>query len=218
MALALFDLDNTLLDGDSDHSWGLFLAEIGVISAQEYKDQQNHFYRQYLRGSLNIQEFLAYQLKPLRQYSMEQLLSWRTQFMVDIITPMIESGKPELLKPHQEAGDEIIIITATNDFIASPIAEQLGVSILIATTAELINGQYTGKCAGTPCFQEGKVEKLQSWLVEQGRANDIALDSFFYSDSFNDLPLLEKVSTPIAVSPDEKLQSHAQNMGWTIIN
>lgn len=215
MALALFDLDNTLLNGDSDHGWGMFLAKVGAVDAAEQKDQQDKFYQQYQDGVLNILEFCEFQFSVLTQYSAAQLDEWHAQFMLEIIEPMIKSGKADLLEKHKKAGDDIIIITATNDFVTGPIASRLGVDTLIATEAEKVNGLFTGRVAGTPCFQNGKVTRLNEWLKANGK---IFRDSYFYSDSINDLPLLELVDTPIAVTPDDRLRAHAKKLHWQIID
>lgn len=215
MALALFDLDNTLLNGDSDHAWGIFLAQLGVVDAHEQELKQDYFYQQYQHGTLNIDEFLAFQLKPLTQHSITQLHRWREQFLEDVIKPMISSGKPHLLEPHRAAGDKIVIITATNDFITRPIADLLGVETLLATQAEQLAGKYTGKHHGTPCYQSGKVTVLQNWLRETPHP---LAGSLFYSDSINDLPLLELVDTPIVVTPDAQLRAHAEKFHWKIID
>ena len=215
MALALFDLDNTLLNGDSDHSWGLYLTEIGAVDKVLHQQKQDEFYTQYQNGTLDIQAFLNFQLRPLNKFPMNQLRAWRTDFLNQIISPMIESGKADLLEKHRNRDDTLVIITATNDFITRPIANLLEVEILIATNAEIINNQYTGKVIGIPCFQEGKVTRLNQWLANQ----NISLNnSFFYSDSINDLPLLEKVDNPVVVTPDAKLRAHAQNSNWPIID
>jgi HAD superfamily hydrolase (TIGR01490 family) len=215
MALALFDLDNTLLDGDSDHAWGLFLGKLGVVDAQEQSRMQDYFYAQYQDGSLDMQEFLQYQLKPLSDHPLDQLHRWRAQYVETIVEPMIRQGKADILKPHRDANDTIIIITATNDFITRPIADKLGVETLLATKAEFKNGRYTGRPEGTPCFQEGKITLLQEWLEDH--PHDMH-DSTFYSDSINDLPLLEFVDTPVAVKPDQRLRQHAEKLHWTIID
>ena len=215
MALALFDLDNTLLNGDSDHGWGMYLAEVGAVDPVEQKQKQDHFYQQYLDGKLDIFEFCEYQFSVFTRYPLQQLYRWRSEFMTEVIEPMIENGKPELIEKHREAGDDILIITATNDFVTAPIAERLGVPTLLATQAEFIDGVYTGKVAGTPCFQGGKVTRLEEWVQN----NDKELtDSIFYSDSINDLPLLEVVDTPIAVTPDDRLREHAEKLHWEIID
>ena len=220
VALALFDLDNTLLNGDSDHAWGMFLADIGVLDPAQQKAKQDHFYAQYTQGTLDIYEFCEYQFNELTKHSIDQLYKWHQLFMSISIEPMITSGKASLLDKHQSAGDDIVIITATNDFVTRPIAERLGVNHLLATTAEFKNGSYTGKVSGTPCFQEGKITKLTAWLAERGQElnSDTLADSVFYSDSINDLPLLELVDTPIAVTPDKRLREHAQQRQWQIID
>lgn len=219
MALALFDLDNTLLNGDSDHGWGMFLAEVGAVDPVQQKAKQDYFYQQYLAGTLDILEFCEYQFEVLANTSIKQLKVWHAQFMAEVIEPMIESGKRELLIKHQEAGDTIAIITATNDFVTAPIASRLGVETILATTAEFIDGRYTGKVAGTPCFQTGKITRLQQWLESNGSGLEDSLKgSTFYSDSINDLPLLELVENPVAVTPDDKLRAHAQELHWPIID
>lgn len=215
MALALFDLDNTLLNGDSDHGWGMYLAEVGAVDPAEQKSQQDKFYQQYQDGVLDILEFCEYQFSVFTQYSLAQLNEWHADFMLKTIEPMIKSGKADLLEKHKKAGDDIIIITATNDFVTRPIATRLGVETLIATQAEKINGQFTGQVAGTPCFQSGKVTRLNQWLKSNGK---VFKDSYFYSDSINDLPLLELVDTPIAVTPDDRLRAHAEILHWQIID
>jgi len=215
LTLALFDLDNTLLNGDSDHSWGMYLADIGVVDADAQAERQDYFYQQYLNGTLDIYEFCEFQFQVLKNNSVEQLQQWRNDFLNDVVQPMINSGKPELVEQHRELGHSLVIITATNDFITRPIADRLGVETLLATTAEFSNGRYTGKVAGTPCFQDGKVTRLREWLEE----NDQSLaGSFFYSDSINDLPLLEEVAKPVAVTPDDRLRAHANDLHWQIID
>ena len=220
MALALFDLDNTLLNGDSDHGWGMYLAEIGAVDPIEQKEKQAFFYQQYLDGELNIEEFCEYQFQILASTPVDKLNEWHKGFMEAVIKPMIESGKAELLDKHREAGDEILIITATNDFVTSPIAKLLGVDTILATTAEFDGYRFTGKLSGTPCFQDGKIKRLEQWLEKQGRQlnDDTLAGSYFYSDSINDLPLLEIVEIPIAVTPDEKLRKHAVDHNWDIID
>ncbi|MFT7527644.1 MAG: HAD superfamily hydrolase (TIGR01490 family) [Arenicella sp.] len=220
MALALFDLDNTLLNGDSDHAWGLFLAKVGAVDPQKQQQQQDYFYQQYQDGSLDILKFLEYQLAPLTQWSLTQLEAWRSEFIDTVIKPMIDSGKPELIEKHRLQNDELVIITATNDFITRPIAKELGVATLIATQAEMLNGKYTGKCKGTPCFQAGKVERLEQWLgsARMDSAQSLYEERYFYSDSINDLALLELVDHPIAVTPDDRLRTQAEKLHWQIID
>ncbi len=215
MALALFDLDNTLLNGDSDHSWGIYLASIGAVDPIYQKQKQDFFYQQYQAGKLDIYEFCEFQFSVLTQHSLDQLFEWRADFLETVIEPMILSGKANLVEEHREAGDELLIITATNDFITAPIAERLGVPTLIATNAEMIDGKFTGKLSGTPCYQAGKVTRLNAWLKQHGKKFE---HSYFYSDSINDLPLLERVDTPVAVTPDDKLRAHAHNLNWRIVD
>ncbi len=215
MALALFDLDNTLLNGDSDHGWGMYLASVGAVDPVVQQQKQDYFYQQYLDGTLNITEFCEYQFEVLANTPLAQLNEWHQGFMQDVIEPMITSGKAHLLDKHRAAGDDIVIITATNDFVTAPIAKRLGVDTLLATTAEFIDGKYTGNVSGTPCFQEGKITRLMQWLQNNDK---VFADSVFYSDSINDLPLLEKVDTPIAVTPDDRLRAHAEKLHWQIID
>jgi len=215
VALALFDLDNTLLNGDSDHAWGMYLAEIGAVDPEEQRIKQDYFYQQYLSGNMDIMAFCEFQFSALTQHSLAQLRQWRRNFLRDVIEPMIASGKPELIETHRDNGDDILIITATNNFVASPIAERLRVETLLATTAEFKNGAYTGKVDGTPCFQAGKVERLNRWLEQSSLTLQ---NSYFYSDSINDLPLLELVDNPVVVTPDDRLREHAEKFHWPIID
>lgn len=215
MALALFDLDNTLLNGDSDHAWGIFLGEIGVRDPQEQQLKQDEFYHQYQQGQLDIDKYLDYQLAVLAQHPKQQLYAWREQYVAEVIEPMIISGKQALIEPHRDQGDEIVIITATSDFITRPIADRLGVTHLIASSAEMVDGEYTGRATNTPCMGAGKVTRLNQWLA--GTDHDMQ-GSWFYSDSYNDLPLLEQCDNPVAVTPDQQLRSHANAAGWPIID
>ncbi len=213
--LAIFDLDNTLLNGDSDHAWGEFLCRKGVVDAEEYRKANDYFYEQYKSGSMNIFEFLEFALRPLAANSNETLAEWHAEFMQEVIQPMMLPKAAALLQKHRDAGEHLMIITATNRFVTGPIAEQLGVDTIIATDPEMVNGNYTGKVAGTPCFQAGKVERLNTWLADNGATLE---GSSFYSDSINDLPLLEKVDYPVAVNPDEKLTAEANRRGWPILD
>jgi len=215
MALALFDLDNTLLDGDSDYLWGCFLVERGVVDGETYQRENQRFYEQYLAGCLDIREFLRFQLQPLATHTRHQLEQWREQFLSDKIDPILLPKARALLDKHRQQGDELLIITATNRFITGPIADRYAVSHLLATEPEMRGGEYTGGVNGTPCFQDGKVECLQRWLDEQGQT---LAGSWFYSDSHNDLPLLERVEHPVAVDPDDKLEALAQARGWPVIS
>jgi HAD superfamily hydrolase (TIGR01490 family) len=213
--LAIFDLDNTLLAGDSDYLWGKFLAERGIVDADFYEKENQRFYEEYTAGQLDIFEFLAFSLKPLTEHPPEMLEALHHDFMQTCIRPIITPVARRLLARHQENGDILLIITATNRFITAPIAKELGVTHLLATNPEIRNGRYTGRVEGTPCFREGKVERLRIWLKQTGY--NLA-NSWFYSDSHNDLPLLEMVTHPVAVDPDETLADHAEAKGWPIIS
>ncbi len=216
MRLALFDLDNTLLAGDSDFEWAQFLIEKGVLDREVYEARNQQFYDQYKAGTLDIHEFLDFQLKPLARHPREQLDAWHAEFMSRKVIPMIAPGTAALLQKH--AADVCVIVTATNSFVTAPIARHLGVGHLIATEPEAVEGEFTGRVVGTPSFREGKVERLEQWLAQQGRAWADVGDSWFYSDSLNDLPLLAQVLHPVAVDPDATLRAHAEQAGWPIIS
>ena len=215
MSLAIFDLDNTLIAGDSDHAWGQFLVEQGIVDAEQYQQANDHFYAQYQQGGLDIQEYLEFALKPLSQHSKQQLDQWHQQFMAEMISPIMLDKSRELLDWHRQQGDYLLIITATNRFVTEPIAKALGVDHILASDPEFIDGRYTGAVAGTPCFQDGKVLRLQQWLEEHDQ--DLQ-DSYFYSDSHNDLPLLEVVDNPFTVDPDDSLRATAEERGWPVIS
>jgi HAD superfamily hydrolase (TIGR01490 family) len=215
LTLAIFDLDNTLLDGDSDYLWGIFLAEAGVVDGEFYQRENARFFREYIEGTLDIHEFLRFSLRPLSEYPMTELQVWRDRFLRERIEPIILPKARELVERHRRAGDTLMIITATNAFITAPIAELLGIPHLIATEPEIRDGRYTGEVAGLPSFQEGKVQRLTQWLEENGMGLS---GSSFYSDSHNDIPLLERVKKPVAVDPDEGLAAHATKQGWPIIS
>jgi HAD superfamily hydrolase (TIGR01490 family) len=212
--LAIFDLDNTLLAGDSDYLWGQFLVEKGAVDGIEYERQNQRFYDEYRQGLLDIQEFLSFSLKPLAENPLETLLSWRAEFMERKMRPIILESARALLARHRGQGDTLLIVTATNRFVTEPLAEALGVDELLATEPEWQDGRYTGRVVDTPCFREGKLTRVQRWL--RGTDFDLARSSF-YSDSHNDLPLLEAVGQPVAVDPDATLQRHAESRGWPII-
>ncbi|WP_280563154.1 HAD family hydrolase [Chromohalobacter sp. 48-RD10] len=215
MSLAIFDLDNTLLDLDSDHAWGEFLIEQGAVDATTYRNANERFYQDYKSGDLDIMEYLALALQPLAENTPEQLAAWHQQFMASKIEPHILTRGEELLARHRAKGDRLLIITATNRFITGPIAERLGVDDLIAVDPEIQAGHYTGRVVGTPSFREGKVTRLETWLAEE----DATLEgACFYSDSHNDLPLLERVDQPVAVDPDAALREAAEQRGWRIIS
>ena len=215
MSLAIFDLDNTLLGGDSDYLWGQFLVEQGLVDGECYERENQRFYDQYRAGVLDIYEFLAFMLRPLAETPLAELLEWRKQFMEQKIQAILLPKAIELLDRHRAAGDTLLIITATNRFITEPIAELLNVPHLLATEPEFADGRYTGRPRGIPCFQHGKVERLDEWLGATG--HDL-VSSWFYSGSHNDLPLLDQVAHPVAVDPDAALAEHARRCGWPIIS
>jgi HAD superfamily hydrolase (TIGR01490 family) len=218
MNLVLFDLDNTLLAGDSDFQWAQFLIEQRVLDREVYEARNIEFYEQYKAGTLDIHEFLDFQLKPLSRHSRSQLDAWHQEFMQQKILPLITRQARELVKRHMLGNNLCVIITATNRFVTGPIAEALGVSHLIATEPAQINGEFTGQVSGLPCFREGKIARLESWLDEHNLTWMSFLESWFYSDSLNDLPLLNKVTHPVAVDPDATLKAHAEENEWPIIS
>jgi HAD superfamily hydrolase (TIGR01490 family) len=214
MTLAIFDLDNTLLAGDSDYLWGEFLVEKGIVDGKAYRAENARFYQEYKAGNLDIFEFQRFSLRPLRDNTIENLMNWRSEFLESKILPIISPQSRDLVERHRDAGDTLLIITATNAFITSPIARQYGIEHLIATEPERLNGHYTGEVAGEPSFREGKVNRLHHWLHEHQL--DL-LGSWFYSDSHNDLPLLQAVDHPVAVDPDETLSRIARERNWQIL-
>lgn len=218
MNLALFDLDNTLLAGDSDFQWAQFLIEQRVLDREVYEAQNVEFYEQYKSGTLDIHAFLDFQLKPLSRHPRSQLDAWHSEFMKERILPLITPDARKLINKHMISKDLCVIITATNRFVTAPIAQELGISNLIATEAEQRDGEYTGRVSGLPCFREGKIARLESWLDEHNLTWLSFLESWFYSDSLNDLPLLNKVTHPVAVDPDATLKAHAEKKGWPIIS
>lgn len=218
MNLALFDLDNTLLNGDSDFEWSQFLIHIGVLDRELFEVKNLAFYEQYKAGTLDIFEFLDFQLKPLSRHSRKVLDQWHKQFMRERILPMITKKSRELVESHRAAGDVCVIITATNSFVTRPIANEFGIEHLIATEPEHINDEFTGGVADVPCFREGKITRLTSWLRERFWTLEGFDDSIFYSDSHNDLPLMEKVRHPVAANPDATLRAHAEQHGWPVIS
>ena len=218
MRLALFDLDNTLLAGDSDYEWGQFLVDRGVLDRQSYEAQNRAYYDQYVAGTLDIHEFLGFALRPLAAHEPSELERWHAEFMAQRIRPMIGARARRLVREHLEAGDLCAIITATNSFVTRPIAREFGVEHLVATEPETRNGRFTGKVAGIPCFREGKVKRLEQWLSDRGKRLGDFTESTLYSDSHNDLALLERVKRPVAVDPDEKLAAVARSRGWPVIS
>ncbi|HZN23499.1 MAG TPA: HAD family hydrolase [Burkholderiales bacterium] len=216
MKLALFDLDNTLLAGDSDFEWAQFLIEQGVLDREVYEARNEAFFDQYKAGTLDIYEFLDFQLKPLSRHPRAVLETWHREFMRRKILPIIRASARELVERHR--GDLRAIITATNSFVTAPIARELGVEHLIATEPEEREGEFTGQVTDIPCFREGKVQRLEAWLETQGQSLHGFEQSWFYSDSLNDLPLLEKVTHPVAVDPDDTLRAQAEARGWPVIS
>ncbi len=215
MALAIFDLDNTLLGGDSDHAWGEFLVQRGIVDRTVYAEANDRFYREYQNGTLDIHAYLAFALEPLTRFTRDELKALHDDFMHTMIAPMRLAKADALLAEHRARGDFLLIITATNAFVTRPIGAALGVDALLATEPEIRNDRYTGKIIGTACFREGKVTSLREWLAQHPYAIETAS---FYSDSQNDLPLLEMVGHPIAVDPDDTLRRVATERAWPIIS
>jgi len=216
--LGLFDLDNTLLSGDSDYEWGQFLVDRGVLARGEYEAQNAAFFEQYKAGTLDIHEYLGFALRPLAAHTPQDLARWHGEFMRERILPMIAPGARALVRRHLEAGELCAIVTATNSFVTAPIAREFGVPHLIATEPESRDGRFTGRVAGTPCFREGKIRRLDEWLAAMGRRLEDFAESHFYSDSHNDLPLLARVRRPVAVDPDPQLAAEAARRGWPVIS
>lgn len=216
MNLALFDLDNTLLAGDSDFSWAQFLISKGVLDGEVHEARNRAFYEDYKNGTLDIHAFLNFQLKPLSRHPRWQLDEWHREFMIQRVLPMITSKARDLVGKH--VNDLCVVITATNSFVTAPIAREFGIPYLIATEPAQVNGEFTGGVEGVPSFREGKVVRLEAWLTSRGQSL-VSFDKiFFYSDSLNDLPLLSRVTDPVAVDPDDTLRQHAQQHGWPVIS
>ncbi len=217
MNLALFDLDNTLLSGDSDFEWAQFLIGKGVVDREIQEAKNIEFYEQYKAGTLDIHEFLAFQLAPLTRHPRAELDAWHAEYLERHIRPLIGDAARALVQQHLEAGDLCALVTATNSFVTGPIAREFGVPHLIATVPEWEDGRFTGRARGTPSFREGKILRTEAWLESLGLWWGSFGQSYFYSDSLNDLPLLSTVDTPVAVDPDDTLRAHATEMGWKII-
>ena len=217
MNLALFDLDNTLLNGDSDFEWSQFLIEQGVLDSELFEAKNLEFYEQYKAGTLDIHAFLDFQLKPLSRHKRTELDRWHEDFMRIKVRPMMSAAGKKLVASHQAAGDICVIITATNSFVTAPIAHEYGVEFLIATEPEHKDSEFTGLVEGVPCFREGKITRLEAWMKHYGWSWGSFADSIFYSDSLNDLPLMTLVKNPVAVDPDDTLRAHAEQHGWRII-
>ncbi|MDB5810528.1 MAG: HAD-superfamily subfamily hydrolase [Betaproteobacteria bacterium] len=216
MNLALFDLDNTLLAGDSDFEWAQFLIEQKVLDREVYEARNNDFYEQYKKGTLDIHEFLDFQLKPLSRHPRRVLDEWHAEFMRRKILPIIRPSARELVARHR--GDVCAIVTATNSFVTAPIVREFMIEHLIATEPAHLGGEFTGAISGTACFREGKIVRVEEWLAARGQTLKSFSRSYFYSDSLNDLPLLERVTDPVAVDPDDTLRAHALRQGWPVIS
>jgi HAD superfamily hydrolase (TIGR01490 family) len=215
--LTLFDLDYTLLPFDSDYEWGEYLVQHGLVDAGTYRERNQEFFVQYKAGTLDIAEFLAFALAPLARHPREMLDQIHGEFMRDVIVPGISARARELIKAHQDAHDLCAIVTATNAFVTGPIARELGVAHLVATVPAQQDGVFTGAVRGTPCYRQGKITRVIGWLESLGLSMRSFAQTTFYSDSANDLPLLEAVSTPVATNPDETLRAVAQSRGWRIL-
>lgn len=215
MSLAIFDLDNTLLAGDSDYLWGQFLVQQGLVDGKEYEETNQRFYDEYKAGRLDIYKFLAFSLHPLTLFSPSMLHEMHGQYMHQMIDKLITPQALALVEKHRQQGDTLLIITATNSFITKPIAHAFGIPHLLATEPEMVDGRYTGKVSGIPCFQDGKVKNLHRWLNDH---NMSLQESWFYSDSHNDLPLLYEVTHPVAVDPDPQLRQVAEERNWPIMH
>jgi len=218
MELVLFDLDNTLLAGDSDFEWAQYLIARGVLDREVYEARNLEFLRQYQDGTLDIHAFLDFQLKPLSRHSRAELDAWRTDFMTTRILPIITAPARRLVGDALDGSALVAIVTATNRFVTAPIARAFGVSHLVATEPEEEAGAFTGRVTGTPCFREGKIARVDAWLAGLGHTWQGFARSRFYSDSLNDLPLLGRVSDPVAVDPDATLDRHARQHGWPVIS
>jgi HAD superfamily hydrolase (TIGR01490 family) len=216
--LALFDLDHTLLAGDSDYNWGLFLISEGLLDAKTHQDRNERFYQDYKNGCLNITEFLAFQLKPLSEHSKKFLDELHVKYMNKVIRPMMTKKAQALVDEHKAAGDLCVVITATNSFVTKPIAMAYGIEYLLGSDPEMVNGEYTGGVTGVPTYKEGKVIRLNQWLEVRGSKLSDYEVSYFYSDSHNDLPLMKLVTNPVAVDADEVLTTYAKEQAWPAIS
>ncbi len=215
MGLAIFDLDNTLLAGDSDYLWGQFLVEQGIVDGEFYEVSNARFYQEYREGKLDIEMFLGFALKPLADNDPAALFRWRDRFVEEKIRPILLPAASRLIDQHRQRGDLPVVITATNSFVTEPIVQLYGIDHLVATVPEFRDGRFTGRHLGSPCFREGKVTRLKEWM--EGSGYTLA-GSWFYSDSHNDQPLLLLVENPVAVDPDEMLHQLAVSRGWPIIS
>jgi HAD superfamily hydrolase (TIGR01490 family) len=215
MTLAIFDLDHTLLNGDSDYLWGEYMVKTGIVNEQAYRARNEDFYRDYQRGELDSDRYLEFALEPLTRYTIAELHAWREDYVEKWIKPIIVPGARQLLDRHRRRNHELLIISATNLFITEPIARLLDIPTALATEPEIIDNRYTGRYLGTPTYQEGKVTVLKQWLVDTNHGLD---GSYFYSDSINDISLLELVDIPVAVNPDDELKAIAHARHWEMID
>ena len=215
MSLAIFDLDNTLIGGDSDFLWGEFIGEEGIVDANAYREKNEYFYQQYDLGTLDIYAWLEFCLEPLTRYSMTELQELHHRFMIQKIEPILLDKAQNCINRHKERGDTVLVITASTSFVTAPIVKKYGINHLLATEPEIKAGRYTGGVSGMPCFQSGKIDKLMPWLQKN---KETLTGSTFYSDSHNDLPLLELVDNPVAVNADKILTQIAEKKGWKVLN
>jgi HAD superfamily hydrolase (TIGR01490 family) len=215
MPLAIFDLDETLIAADSDHEWGQFVVDKGLVDAEKHKKKNDDFYEQYKAGQLDIDEYLQFSCSVLTQYSIEDLHRFRAEFVEQRIRPIILDKAQELVQRHRDKGDTLLVITSTIEFVTRPIVDEFGIDTLIAPDPEIVSNRYTGRIVGVPSFAEGKVTRLEQWLA--GRQDSLK-GSSFYSDSHNDLPLLRLVDNPVAVDPDSTLKKEAEEKQWPIIS
>jgi len=218
MNLALFDLDNTLLSGDSDFEWAQFLISKGVLDREVHEARNQAFYEDYKAGTLDIHAFLKFQLAPLARHDRRQLDAWHREFMETRIKPLIGAPARQLVARHRAAGDLCVMVTATNSFVTGPICREFGIPYLVATVPAQEEGRFTGAPRGIPAFKEGKIARVNFWLEEMGLWWGAFERSFFYSDSHNDLPLLERVTDPVAVDPDDTLRTAAAARGWPVMS
>lgn len=211
MALALFDLDHTLVQADTPRLWFSYLMDKGVVPRTETTEKADRFTEDYRTGNLDFLAYMRFELAPLKENALADLQSWRDDFQINCLRPNISNKTRALLNKHKAAGDTLVIITATNRFVARCAATEMDIPHLIATEPEFADEQFTGEFLGTPCFREGKIDKLEQWLATNSFNRD---DAWFYSDSVNDLPLLEQVTHPVTVNADEALELIALERNW----
>jgi len=219
--LALFDLDHTLIPTDSDHEWGRFMVKLGIVDSERFMRDVDRFYADYKAGQLDIHAYLEAMLTPLAKYSREQLAAWHEQFMHEVIRPALVPVALELVRSHQDKGDLCCIVTATNVFVTAPIGKALGFEHLLGIELGTEGGdplaRFTGASVGIPTFREGKITRTENWLASLGHCLQDFPQSWFYSDSINDVPLLERVTHPVATNPDARLRAIANERGWPVI-